>query len=61
MIYTIEVNHVKRTIDVDGDIPLLWGGAREHLSETERAIARSRYTLKGIIWLLRGARESANR
>ncbi len=24
MNYTIEVNHVKRTVDVDGDMPLLW-------------------------------------
>jgi isoquinoline 1-oxidoreductase subunit alpha len=24
MAYTIEVNHVKRTVDVDGDMPLLW-------------------------------------
>ena len=24
MAYTIEVNHVKRTADVDGDMPLLW-------------------------------------
>jgi isoquinoline 1-oxidoreductase subunit alpha len=24
MIYTIEINHVKRTVDVDGDMPLLW-------------------------------------
>jgi isoquinoline 1-oxidoreductase alpha subunit len=24
MPYTIEVNHVKHTIDVDGDMPLLW-------------------------------------
>jgi isoquinoline 1-oxidoreductase alpha subunit len=24
MIYTVEVNHVKRTVDVDGDTPLLW-------------------------------------
>jgi isoquinoline 1-oxidoreductase alpha subunit len=24
MIYTVEVNHVKRTVDVDGDMPLLW-------------------------------------
>src|SRR5271169_5800997 len=24
MTYTIEVNHVKRTVDVDGDMPLLW-------------------------------------
>jgi isoquinoline 1-oxidoreductase alpha subunit len=24
MSYTIEVNHVKRTVDVDADMPLLW-------------------------------------
>jgi isoquinoline 1-oxidoreductase alpha subunit len=24
MAYIIEVNHVKRTVDVDGDMPLLW-------------------------------------
>jgi isoquinoline 1-oxidoreductase alpha subunit len=24
MAFTIDVNHVKRTIDVDGDMPLLW-------------------------------------
>jgi isoquinoline 1-oxidoreductase alpha subunit len=24
MTYTIEVNHVKRTVDVDGEMPLLW-------------------------------------
>jgi isoquinoline 1-oxidoreductase alpha subunit len=24
MSYTIEINHVKRTVDVDGDMPLLW-------------------------------------
>src|SRR5580658_5223861 len=24
MAYTIDVNHVKRTVDVDGDMPLLW-------------------------------------
>jgi len=24
MAYTIEVNHVRRTVDVDGDMPLLW-------------------------------------
>jgi isoquinoline 1-oxidoreductase subunit alpha len=24
MVYTIEVNGVKRTVDVDGDMPLLW-------------------------------------
>jgi isoquinoline 1-oxidoreductase subunit alpha len=24
MAYTIEVNHQKRTVDVDGDMPLLW-------------------------------------
>src|ERR1700730_7016201 len=24
MNYTIEVNHEKRTVDVDGDMPLLW-------------------------------------
>jgi isoquinoline 1-oxidoreductase subunit alpha len=24
MSYTIEVNHVKRTVDVDADVPLLW-------------------------------------
>ena len=24
MIYTIEVNHVRRTVDVDGNMPLLW-------------------------------------
>ena len=24
MSYTIDVNHVKRTVDVDGDMPLLW-------------------------------------
>jgi len=24
MLYTIEVNHVKRTVDVDGQMPLLW-------------------------------------
>ena len=24
MAYTIEVNHVERTVDVDGDMPLLW-------------------------------------
>ena len=24
MIHAIEINHVKRTVDVDGDMPLLW-------------------------------------
>jgi isoquinoline 1-oxidoreductase alpha subunit len=24
MAFTIEINHVKRTVDVDGDMPLLW-------------------------------------
>jgi hypothetical protein len=47
--------HVRTTRSLLATIRHELQGACEHISESERAIARSRETLRGSVWLLRGA------